>query len=83
MKFEKMDEEGHSLLSLFDGQSLLHSHHLKEDGHAIPQVLPSKVRHAIMSVENGASLGSNTINSERLKNPPPLLINTLAMLFTH
>ncbi|KAK6750355.1 hypothetical protein RB195_002372 [Necator americanus] len=61
----------------------LRPHHLREDGHVIPKVLPSEVRHAIMSVKNHTSPGLDRIKSEHLKYLHPLLINrTLAMLFT-
>ncbi|KAK6742714.1 hypothetical protein RB195_010153 [Necator americanus] len=35
---------------LFDSHVHLPPHHLREDGHVIPEVLPSEVRHTIMSV---------------------------------
>ncbi|KAK6736849.1 hypothetical protein RB195_019504 [Necator americanus] len=37
---------------LFDSHVHLSSHHLREDGQVIPEVLPSEIRHAIMSVRN-------------------------------
>ncbi|KAK6764757.1 hypothetical protein RB195_024908 [Necator americanus] len=41
---------------LFDSHVHLPPHHLREDGHVILKVLPSEVRHAIMSVKNCISL---------------------------
>ncbi|KAK6744979.1 hypothetical protein RB195_011594 [Necator americanus] len=40
------------------------------------------MRHAIMSVKNRTAPGPGRIRPEQLKNLPPLLINTLARLFT-
>ncbi|KAK6737478.1 hypothetical protein RB195_019903 [Necator americanus] len=60
----------------------LPSHHLREDEHIIPEVLPSEIRHAIMSVRNRTAPGPDRIRPEQLKNLPPVLINTLARLFT-
>ncbi|KAK6743807.1 hypothetical protein RB195_010856 [Necator americanus] len=37
---------------LFDSHVHLPPHHLREDGQVILEVLPSKIRHAIMSVRN-------------------------------
>ncbi|KAK6756470.1 hypothetical protein RB195_014717 [Necator americanus] len=74
---------------IYDFYSVLfHSHahfpllHLREDRHVIPEVLPSEVRHAIMSVRNHTAPGPDRIRPELLKYPPPVLINTLARLFT-
>ncbi|KAK6728236.1 hypothetical protein RB195_005712 [Necator americanus] len=67
---------------LFDSHVLLAPHHLREDGHVIPEVLPSKIRHAIMSIRNRTAPGLDRIGAEHLKNLPPVLINTLARLFT-
>ncbi|KAK6732092.1 hypothetical protein RB195_016458 [Necator americanus] len=35
---------------LFDSHVHLPPHHLREDGQVIPEILPSEIRHAIMSV---------------------------------
>ncbi|KAK6764851.1 hypothetical protein RB195_024971 [Necator americanus] len=67
---------------LFDSHVNLPLHHMEEDEHVIPEVLPSKIRHAIMSVKNRTSPGPDKIKSEHLKNFPPILIITLARLFT-
>ncbi|KAK6748895.1 hypothetical protein RB195_001489 [Necator americanus] len=53
-----------------------------EDGHVTPEVLPSEIRHAIMSVRNRMAPGPDRIRPEHLKSLPPVLINTLARLFT-
>ncbi|KAK6735630.1 hypothetical protein RB195_018692 [Necator americanus] len=42
---------------LFDSHVYFPPRHLREDGHVIPKVLPSEVRHAIMSVKNLTSPG--------------------------
>ncbi|KAK6762314.1 hypothetical protein RB195_023142 [Necator americanus] len=42
----------HCYSDLFDSHVHLPPHHLREDGHVIPEVLPSGIRHAIMSVKN-------------------------------
>ncbi|KAK6745002.1 hypothetical protein RB195_011611 [Necator americanus] len=65
---------------LFDSHVHLPSHHLREDGHIITEVLPSEMRHAIMSVRNRTA--PDRIRAEQLKNLPPLFINTLVRLFT-
>ncbi|KAK6735661.1 hypothetical protein RB195_018721 [Necator americanus] len=67
---------------LVDSHVHLPPHHLREDGHVIPEVLPSEIRHAIMSVRNRTAPGPDRIRPEHLKNLPPVLINTLAKLFT-
>ncbi|KAK6763246.1 hypothetical protein RB195_023816 [Necator americanus] len=45
-------------------------------------VLPSEVRHVIMSVRNRTASGLDRIRPEHLKNLPPVLIDTFARLFT-
>ncbi|KAK6756338.1 hypothetical protein RB195_014630 [Necator americanus] len=45
-------------------------HHLREDGHVIPKVLPSEVRHASMSVKNRTSPGPDRIMPEHLECLP-------------
>ncbi|KAK6748449.1 hypothetical protein RB195_001213 [Necator americanus] len=67
---------------LFDSHVHLSPHHLREDGQVIPEVLPSEIRHAIMSVRNRTAPGPDRIRPEHLKNLPPVLVNTLARLFT-
>ncbi|KAK6729238.1 hypothetical protein RB195_006342 [Necator americanus] len=42
---------------LFDSHVHLPPHHLREDRHVIPEVLPSEVRHAIMSYRDKKSYG--------------------------
>ncbi|KAE9415687.1 hypothetical protein Angca_006031, partial [Angiostrongylus cantonensis] len=48
----------------------------------VPPVLPSEIRHAISSVKNRTAPGPDRIRSEHLKNLPPVLVSTLARLFT-
>ncbi|KAK6731405.1 hypothetical protein RB195_007711 [Necator americanus] len=67
---------------LFDSHVHLSPHHLREDGQVIPEVLPSEIRHAIMSVRNRTAPSPDRIRPEHLKSLPPVLINTLARLFT-
>ncbi|KAK6763767.1 hypothetical protein RB195_024199 [Necator americanus] len=67
---------------LFDSHVHLPPRHLREDRHVIPEVLPSKIRYAIMSVRNRTAPGPDRIRPEQLKNLPPVIINTLAELFT-
>ncbi|KAK6742654.1 hypothetical protein RB195_010112 [Necator americanus] len=67
---------------LFDSHVHLPPHHLREDGQVIPEVLPSEIRHAIMSVRNRTAPGPDRIRPEHLKSLPPVLTNTLARLFT-
>ncbi|KAK6757779.1 hypothetical protein RB195_015539 [Necator americanus] len=65
----------------FDRYVHLPPYHLREDGQVIPEVLPSEIRYAIMSVRNRTEPGPDRIRPEHLKNPP-VLINILARLFT-
>ncbi|KAK6749731.1 hypothetical protein RB195_002002 [Necator americanus] len=67
---------------LFDSHVHLPPHHLREDRHVIPEVLPSEIRHAIMSVRNRTAPSPDRIRPEQLRNLPPVFINTLARLFT-
>ncbi|KAK6752321.1 hypothetical protein RB195_003627 [Necator americanus] len=67
---------------LFDSHVHLPPHYLREDGQVIPEVLPSEIRHAIMSVRNRTAPVPDRIRPEHLKSLPPVLINTLARLFT-
>ncbi|KAK6735440.1 hypothetical protein RB195_018574 [Necator americanus] len=67
---------------LFNSHVHLPPHHLRKDGHVIPKILPSEIRHAIMSVRNRTANGPDRIRPEHLKSLPPVLINTLARLFT-
>ncbi|KAK6730178.1 hypothetical protein RB195_006938 [Necator americanus] len=67
---------------LFDSHVHLPPQHLREDGQVIPEVLPSEIRYAIMSVRNRTAPGPDRIRPEHLKSLPPVLINTLARLFT-
>ncbi|KAK6764633.1 hypothetical protein RB195_024814 [Necator americanus] len=54
---------------LFDSHVLhLPSHHLREDGQVIPEVLPSEIRHAVMSVRSRTVLSSDRTIPEHLKN---------------
>ncbi|KAE9412750.1 hypothetical protein Angca_007902, partial [Angiostrongylus cantonensis] len=48
----------------------------------VPPVLLSEIQRAISSVKNRTAPGTDKIRSEHLKNIPPVLVNTLARLFT-
>ncbi|WKY01632.1 hypothetical protein Q1695_015557 [Nippostrongylus brasiliensis] len=67
---------------LFDSHVHLPEYPIPNDGHVIPAVLPSEIRHAISSMKNRTAPGPDRIRPEHLKNLPPVLINTLARLFT-
>ncbi|KAK6734221.1 hypothetical protein RB195_017791 [Necator americanus] len=67
---------------LFDSHVHLPPHHLRENGQVIPEVFPSQLRHAIMSVRNRTAPGPDRIRPQHLKSLSPVLINTLARLFT-
>ncbi|KAK6730959.1 hypothetical protein RB195_007434 [Necator americanus] len=78
-----MEKVIHDVYSdLFDSHIHLPPHHLREDGHAFLKVLSSEFRHVIMSVKNRTSSIPDRIKPEHLKYLPPVLINTLARLFT-
>ncbi|KAK6755353.1 hypothetical protein RB195_013994 [Necator americanus] len=77
---EKIIHESYS--DLFDSHVHVPSHHLRENGHVIPKILSSIVRHAIMCMKNHASPGLDRIKPEHLKYLPPVHLNTLARLFT-
>ena len=67
---------------LFSSHVLLPSYEVKEDGFVVPPVLPSEIRHAISLVKSRTAPGPDRIRPEHLKNLPPVLINTLARLFS-
>ncbi|WKY03173.1 hypothetical protein Q1695_016459 [Nippostrongylus brasiliensis] len=67
---------------LFDSHVHLPEYPIPNDGHVIPAVLPSEIRHVISSMKNRTAPGLDRIRSEHLKTLPPVLINTLARLFT-
>ncbi|KAK6761695.1 hypothetical protein RB195_022685 [Necator americanus] len=79
-RMEKITYDFYS--DLFDSHAHLPPEHLREDGHVISEVLPCEIRHAIMSVRNRTAPSPDRIRPEQLKNLPPVLINTLARLFT-
>ena len=67
---------------LFDSHVHLQPYRLEQDGYVVPAVLSSEVRHAISSVKNRTAPGPDRIRPEHLKNLPPVLVKTLARLFT-
>ncbi|KAK6736242.1 hypothetical protein RB195_019115 [Necator americanus] len=68
---------------LFDSHVHLPPHHLREDGRVIPEILPSEIRHTIMSVRNRTAPGLDVIRPENLKNLPPVLIDINLALSLH
>nr|CDJ86440.1 Endonuclease exonuclease phosphatase and RNA-directed DNA polymerase (reverse transcriptase) domain containing protein [Haemonchus contortus] len=58
------------------------THHLRQDEYIAPSVLPSEIRHAITSMKNCTAPGPDRIKPEHLKSMPPVIIKTLARLFT-
>ncbi|XGW24371.1 hypothetical protein V3C99_006072 [Haemonchus contortus] len=67
---------------LFDSHVYLPTHHLRQDEYIAPSVLPSEIRHAITSMKNCTAPGPDRIKPEHLKSIPPVIIKTLARLFT-
>ncbi|KAE9412286.1 hypothetical protein Angca_007148, partial [Angiostrongylus cantonensis] len=67
---------------LFDSHVHLPSYEIKEDGYVVPPVLPSEIGHDIPSVKNRTAPGPDRIRSEHLKKLPPVLVSTMARLFT-
>ncbi|KAE9417688.1 hypothetical protein Angca_004282, partial [Angiostrongylus cantonensis] len=67
---------------LFDSHVHLPSYKIEEDGHVVPPILPSEIRHAIRSVKNRTAPRPERIRSEHLKSLPPLLVDTLVRLLT-
>uniref|UniRef100_A0A7I4YC75 RNA-directed DNA polymerase from mobile element jockey n=1 Tax=Haemonchus contortus TaxID=6289 RepID=A0A7I4YC75_HAECO len=70
------------MISLRRPDAYLPSHHLRQDENIAPSVLPSEVRHAITSIKNFTAPGPDRIKSEHLKSLPPIIVKTLARLFT-
>ncbi|XGW34384.1 LOW QUALITY PROTEIN: hypothetical protein V3C99_018337, partial [Haemonchus contortus] len=64
---------------LFDSHVYMPTCHLRQDGYVVPSVLPSEIRHAIT---NGTAPGPDRIKAEHLKSLPPVIVKTLARLFT-
>uniref|UniRef100_A0A7I4YAI8 Reverse transcriptase domain-containing protein n=1 Tax=Haemonchus contortus TaxID=6289 RepID=A0A7I4YAI8_HAECO len=54
----------------------------RQDEYIAPSVLPSEIRHAITSMKNCTAPGPDRIKPEHLKRIPPVIIKTLARLFT-
>ncbi|XGW33871.1 hypothetical protein V3C99_017948 [Haemonchus contortus] len=67
---------------LFDSHVYLPTHHLRQDEYIAPSVLPPEIRHAITSIKNCTAPGPDRIKPEHLKSIPPVIIETLARLFT-
>ncbi|XGW34775.1 hypothetical protein V3C99_018637, partial [Haemonchus contortus] len=67
---------------LFDSHVYMPTCHLRQDGYVVPSVLPSEIRHAITSMRNGTAPGPDRIKAEHLKSLPPVIVKTLARLFT-
>ncbi|KJH41377.1 hypothetical protein DICVIV_12646 [Dictyocaulus viviparus] len=54
----------------------------KTDDYVVPNVLPSGIQHEISSIRNRTAFELERIRPEHLKNLPPVIIKTLARLFT-
>ncbi|XGW30151.1 hypothetical protein V3C99_009282 [Haemonchus contortus] len=67
---------------LFGSHVYLPTHHLRQNEYIAPSVLPSEIRHAITSMKNCTAPGPDRIKPEHLKSIPPVIIKTLARLFT-
>uniref|UniRef100_W6NH91 RNA-directed DNA polymerase (Reverse transcriptase) domain containing protein n=1 Tax=Haemonchus contortus TaxID=6289 RepID=W6NH91_HAECO len=67
---------------LFSSHVYLPTHHLRQDEYIAPSVLPSEIRHAITSMKNCTAPGPDRIKPEHLKSLPPIIVRTLARLFT-
>nr|CDJ94758.1 RNA-directed DNA polymerase (reverse transcriptase) domain containing protein [Haemonchus contortus] len=67
---------------LFDSHVYLPTHHLKQDEYIAPLVLLSEIRHAITSMKICTAPGPDRIRPEHLNSIPPVIIKTLARLFT-
>uniref|UniRef100_A0A7I4Y2Z4 RNA-directed DNA polymerase (Reverse transcriptase) domain containing protein n=1 Tax=Haemonchus contortus TaxID=6289 RepID=A0A7I4Y2Z4_HAECO len=67
---------------LFDSHVYLPTHHLRQDEYIAPSVLSSEIRHAITSMKNCTAPGPDGIKPAHLKSIPPVIIKTLARLFT-
>nr|CDJ86693.1 RNA-directed DNA polymerase from mobile element [Haemonchus contortus] len=67
---------------LFDSHVYLPTPHLRQDEYIAPSVLSSEIRHAITSMKNCTAPGPDRIRPEHLKSIPPVIIKTLAKLFT-
>ncbi|VDO25619.1 unnamed protein product [Haemonchus placei] len=51
-------------------------------GYIVPSVLTSEIRHAFTSMKNRVAPGPDRVRPERVRSLPPLIISTLAKLFT-
>nr|CDJ94239.1 endonuclease-reverse transcriptase [Haemonchus contortus] len=67
---------------LFDTYLYLPTHHLRQDEYIAHSVLLSEIQHAITSMKNCTAPGPDRIKPEHLKSIPPVIIKTLARLFT-
>nr|CDJ82713.1 polyprotein [Haemonchus contortus] len=66
---------------LFDIRIYLPTHHLRQDEYIAP-FFPSEIPRATTSMKNCTAPGPDTIKPEHLKSIPPVIIKTLARLFT-
>ncbi|KAE9412902.1 hypothetical protein Angca_006240, partial [Angiostrongylus cantonensis] len=67
---------------LFDCHVHLPPYEMKEDGYIVSPVHPFEIQLAISSLKNRTAPGPDRIRSEHLKNLPPVLVSTLARLFS-
>ncbi|XGW11504.1 hypothetical protein V3C99_012747 [Haemonchus contortus] len=75
-------EHSHLHSDLFDSHVYLPTLHLGEDEYIAPSVFPPKIQHAITSMKNCTAPGPDRIKPEHLKGLPPVIVRTLAWLFT-
>nr|CDJ93847.1 Endonuclease exonuclease phosphatase and RNA-directed DNA polymerase (reverse transcriptase) domain containing protein [Haemonchus contortus] len=68
--------------NLFDSHVFLPTHHLRQDEDIAPSVPSSEIRHAITSMKNCTAPGPDRIKPEHLKSLPPVIVRTVARLFT-
>ena len=77
---EKVIQDFYS--DLFDSRAHLPTYQIPQDGYVAPSVLPSETLHASLPRKKRTAPGPDEVRPEHLKNLPPVLINTLARLFT-
>ena len=67
---------------LFNSHIHLPTYQIPQDGYVVSNVLPSEIRHAILSVQTHTAPGSDKVRPKHLKNMPLVLVSTLAQLIT-
>uniref|UniRef100_A0A7I4XZR1 PAZ domain-containing protein n=1 Tax=Haemonchus contortus TaxID=6289 RepID=A0A7I4XZR1_HAECO len=67
---------------LFDSHVYLPTYRLRQEGYVVQSVLPFEFRHVITSMINDTVPCPDMIKAENLKSLPPVIVKTLAQLFT-